>query len=32
MAVGGHLTTRPATAGGFVVEATLPTGDIEMRT
>jgi signal transduction histidine kinase len=32
MAVGGRLTTGPATAGGFLVEATLPTGDIEMQT
>jgi signal transduction histidine kinase len=32
LAVGGRLTTGPATAGGFLVEATLPTGDIEMQT
>jgi signal transduction histidine kinase len=32
MAVGGRLTTGSATAGGFLVEATLPTGDIEMQT
>jgi signal transduction histidine kinase len=28
-AVGGHLHTGPAAAGGFLVEATLPTGDTE---
>jgi signal transduction histidine kinase len=31
-AVGGELHTGPATAGGFLVQATLPTGDIEAPT
>lgn len=29
MAVGGHLHTGPTAAGGFLVEATLPAGDVD---
>ena len=32
LAVGGRLHTGPTTAGVFLVEGTLPTGDIEMQT
>jgi signal transduction histidine kinase len=29
LAVGGRLHTGPTPAGGFLVEATLPIGDVE---